>query len=169
MKYFFVMAFFTVNVFAQDKLCDYLKKETFKEHASAFGVSKELGTVVAKVSHDLSKKVEEQCKTNSLWAVRDYDTCSSLCVQTGSPNFGIKHPVLGGNKITEVSRECQRLCKSYQLSAFSFQDGLKASKSEEGQHKCGAHINDQQFGTDKSDLVDKVKQQIKIQKNVSKQ
>lgn len=163
MKYFFLMTLIAFGAHAGDeKLCDHLKKNTFKEHASSFGIfsKKNVSKIVALASEDLAKKVESQCKEGQLWAVKDYDSCSSACVLNGGND-------LQKMKINEDTRECQTYCKSYQLAAFSFQDGLR-SKDSEGQHKCGAHINSDE-SNHKADLTEKVKQQVKIQSKASDQ
>jgi hypothetical protein len=163
MKFFFLMILFAFGAQAGDgKLCDHLRENTFKTHAASFGVDSksDAGKLVAKVNSELGKKVDEQCKIGILWAVKDYDTCSSACVVNGGND-------LTKMKINDTTRECQRYCKSYQLSAFAFQDGERSN--DEDTPKCGAQVNDDQFGTHKSDLTDKVKQQVKIQKDASNQ
>lgn len=164
MKYFFLMTLIAYNTFAGDeKLCDHLKKETFRDHASSFGIfdKKNILKIVSLASEDLSKKVESQCKEGKLWAVKDYDSCSSACLTNGGND-------LQKLKINEDTRVCQTFCKSYQLAAFAFEKGQR-SKENEGQHKCGAHVNNDESGLHKSDLAEKVKQQVKVQNNASGQ
>lgn len=182
MKIILVLVLCTLSstVFASEKLCEYLQKNTFESFSSKLIHDKEKGTdketkklVIENTSKDLLEKVKQQCKEGNLFAVKDYDSCSSKCYQYGTRvNYG-KMILDYIPKPTPVTVECQKLCKAYQLYAFAFEDGQRSEVSEhstaEGTHKCGAHVNDQEFGTHKSDLVEKVKQQVKIESQASGQ
>lgn len=125
---------FYANVNASDeKICEYLKTNTFKNFSDSFNTSdgNNIDKLRSDVSRDLDLQRQEQCKAGNLWAVRDYDSCSILCISYGSSETRIKATqyTKGAIDLTKETRKCQQLCKSYQVAAFAFEAGIKASRN----------------------------------------
>lgn len=161
MKLLLLLVLFSSQLFAADeKLCAYLKQKTFQVYSQKVippGSYDRLTALVEKVSVVLDSKREAQCKSGNLYAIKDFDSCSSLCVEEGTSSLRMSAALASGGliKASEDSRECQRLCKSYQLLAMSYEDGLKESSLNTPD--CSGAVVSGDRGNSKSDLKDIVK------------
>lgn len=156
MKFIVITMLLSLNANAGDeKLCNYLKTNTFKEYSKSFDHSdnKKLTQVISKVSQDLDLKRETDCKAGKLWAIRDYDSCSSLCVSSGSSETRLKasYYTKGIIDLTKETRKCQELCKGYQLAAFAYEDGTKASSTSPD---CRGSVNTSERSNTKASVYD---------------
>lgn len=162
MKVFFLVLLITFQAGASDEqLCDYLEKKTFKSlvHTVKSKVEKKFSDLVIQVSQALDKKRASQCKEGKLWAIRDYDSCSSLCLTNGNSDFRISAAIRskGVIKLSDESRECQSMCKTYQLLAFTYEDGLKTGKNSSPD--CTGAVSSADRGNKKMD-IDKVSEKV---------
>lgn len=156
MKYILLIAFASLQVNAADeKVCQYLKTHTFQKHAERVDNSddKKLSELLSKVSHELDIKRDSNCKDGKLWAIRDYDSCSSLCINLGSSETRVKALIYTNGLIdlNKETRKCQDICKSYQMVAFAFEDGMKVSATSPD---CRGTVNNSERGNIKATIFD---------------
>jgi hypothetical protein len=156
MKFLFILILFSFQVSAADeKLCSYLKTNTLKNYSKSFNNSEnsKLAKVITEVSRELDLKRDAECKTGKLWAIRDYDSCSSLCVSSGSSESRLKATIYtkGIIDLTKETRKCQELCKGYQLSAFAYEDGTKANSTSPD---CRGSVNSSDRSKSKDTVFD---------------
>jgi hypothetical protein len=131
-KLLLLISLVTLQANASDeKVCNYLKTNTFQKHAESVDNSndKKFNEMLSKISLELDQKRETDCKSGKLWAIRDYDSCSSLCVRLGTSETRTSAALMtrGLIDLSKETRKCQTICKSYQMVAFAYEDGAKAN------------------------------------------
>lgn len=156
MKFLFVLMLFSFQVNAADeKICSYLKTNTFKNYSKSFNVSEngKLVKVITEVSRELDLKRDSECKAGNLWAIRDYDSCSTLCISSGSSEARLMATIYtkGFVDLTKETRKCQELCKGYQMTAFAYEDGAKANSTSPD---CRGSVNTSKRGNPKASIID---------------
>lgn len=156
MKFILALVLFSMQANAADeKLCSYLKTNTFKEYTKSLNNSDsdKLEQVINQVSRELDLKRDGDCKQGRLWAIRDYDSCSNLCISAGSSQTRLKAAIYtkGVIDLTKETRKCQEFCKSYQMAAFAFEDGMKASSASPD---CRGSVDTSSRGNSKASILD---------------
>lgn len=156
MKLFLLLSLITLQANASDeKVCNYLKTNTFQKHAESVDNSddKKFSEMLSKVSVELDQKRETDCKSGKLWAIRDYDSCSSLCVRLGTSETRTSAALItrGLIDLSKETRKCQSICKSYQMVAFAYEDGVKESSASPD---CRGTVNSSERGNFKGSILD---------------
>lgn len=168
MKVFFLVLLLSFQAVASDEqLCHYLEKNTFKSlvHEVKPKLETKFADLVVQVSVALDKKRAAECKDGKLWAIRDYDSCSSLCLTNGNSDFRISAAIRskGVIKLSDESRECQSMCKTYQMLAFTYEDGLKEGRTSS--QDCTGAVSSGERGNRKIE-IEKVSEKV-IRKSYS--
>lgn len=171
MKVLFLVLLLSFQAVASDEhLCNYLEKNTFKSLVSTIKPkqNKKFSDLVIQVSSTLDKKRALDCKDGTLFAIKDYDSCSSLCLTNGNSELRISAAIRSNGiiKLSDESRDCQSMCKTYQLMAFAYQDGLK--KGNTSSPDCTGAVSSGDRANQKIG-IEKVSEEIQKSSSSSKQ